>query len=41
MAEDTDEIELVAISPADVTGLVASGKICDAKTIAGFRIALL
>jgi len=41
MAEDTDEIELVPISPTDVTGLVASGQICDAKTIAGFRIALL
>ena len=38
-AEDTDEIEVVAIAPADVPGLVASGKICDAKTIAGFRIA--
>jgi nudix-type nucleoside diphosphatase (YffH/AdpP family) len=40
-AEDTDEIELVPISPADVPGLIVSGKICDAKTIAGFRIALL
>ena len=38
-AEDTDEIEVVPISPADVSGLVASGQICDAKTIAGFRIA--
>ena len=41
MAEDTDEIEVVPTSPPDVTGLVASGQICDAKTIAGFRIALL
>ena len=40
-AEDTDEIEVVAVSPADVPGLVSSGKVCDAKTIAGFRIALL
>jgi ADP-ribose pyrophosphatase len=40
-AEDTDEIEVVPVSPADVPGLVASGKICDAKTIAGFRIAVL
>jgi len=40
-AEDTDEIELVPISPTEVTGLVASGQICDAKTIAGFPIALL
>ena len=40
-AEDTDEIELVPTSPADITSLVASGQICDAKTMAGFRIALL
>ena len=40
-AEDTDEIEVVPVSPADVPGLVASGRICDAKTIAGFRIASL
>ena len=38
-AEDTDEIEVVPVSPTDVPGLIASGKICDAKTIAGFRIA--
>ena len=40
-AEDTDEIEVVPISPTDVPGLIASGRICDAKTIAGFRIALV
>ena len=40
-AEDTDEIELVPTKPADISGLIASGQICDAKTIAGFRIALL
>jgi ADP-ribose diphosphatase len=40
-AEDTDEIEVVSVSPADIPALVASGKMCDAKTIAGFRIALL
>jgi ADP-ribose pyrophosphatase len=40
-AEDTDEIEVVPVSPADVPGLVASGRVRDAKTIAGFRIALL
>jgi len=40
-AEDTDEIEVVPVSPADVPGLITSGKICDAKTIAGFRIALV
>ena len=41
MAEDTEEIEVLPTSRADFTGLVASGQICDAKTIAGFRIALL
>ena len=40
-AEDTDEIEVVPTSPADVPGLIASGRVCDAKTIAGFLIALL
>ena len=40
-AEDTDEIEVVPTNPADVPALIASGKICDAKTIAGFRIALV
>ena len=38
-AEDTDEIEVVPVSPADVPGLITSGRICDAKTMAGFRIA--
>lgn len=38
-AEDTDEIELVPVSAGEVPGLIASGQICDAKTIAGFRIA--
>ena len=41
MAEDTDEIEVVPTGPSDVPGLIASGEVCDAKTIAGFRIALL
>jgi ADP-ribose pyrophosphatase len=40
-AEDTEEIELVPVGPADVPGLIATGRICDAKTIAGFRIALV
>jgi len=40
-AEDTDEIDLVPISAGEVPGLIASGQICDAKTIAGFRIALV
>jgi ADP-ribose pyrophosphatase len=38
-AEDTDEIEVVPVNPAEVPGLIASGQICDAKTIAGCRIA--
>ncbi len=38
-AEDTDEIEVVPVSPAEVPSLVESGQICDAKTIAGFKIA--
>jgi ADP-ribose diphosphatase len=40
-AEDTDEIEVVPVSPADVPGLIASGRIRDAKTIAGFRLAMV
>jgi ADP-ribose diphosphatase len=40
-AEDTDEIEVVPVSAADVPGLIASGRIRDAKTIAGFRIAMV
>jgi ADP-ribose pyrophosphatase len=38
-AEDTDEIEVVPVNPAEVPSLIASGQICDAKTIAGFGIA--
>jgi ADP-ribose diphosphatase len=40
-AEDTDEIDVVPMSASEVPGLIASGQICDAKTIAGFRIASL
>lgn len=40
-AEDTDEIELVPTPPADIGRLIASGRICDAKTIVGCRIASL
>ena len=40
-AEDTDEIEVVPVNPAEVPSLIASGQICDAKTIAGFGIASL
>ena len=34
VAEDTDEIELVPVSPDEVPQLIASGEICDAKSIA-------
>jgi ADP-ribose diphosphatase len=34
MAEDTDDIELVRVSPDEIPRLIASGEICDAKSIA-------
>ena len=34
-AEDTESIELVRVPFADIPNLIASGKICDAKSIAG------
>jgi len=34
VAEDTDDIELVRVSPNEIPGLIASGEICDAKSIA-------
>jgi ADP-ribose pyrophosphatase len=34
VAEDTDEIEIVKVPLKDVPGLIESGKICDAKSIA-------
>jgi len=34
-AEDTEDIELVRAPLADIRHLIASGKICDAKSIAG------
>jgi ADP-ribose pyrophosphatase len=34
-AEDTDEIEVVRVPLAKVSDLIASGEICDAKSIAG------
>jgi len=34
-AEDTEGIELVRVPYADIPGLIASGDICDAKSIAG------
>jgi ADP-ribose pyrophosphatase len=35
VAEDTESIILVRITPEDIPELVQSGKICDAKSIAG------
>jgi len=34
-AEDTDSIELIRVALASIPGLIASGEICDAKSIAG------
>ena len=34
MAEDTDDIELVRVSPDEIPQLIASGEICDGKSIA-------
>jgi hypothetical protein len=34
-AEDTESIELVRVPCADVPNLITSGRICDAKSIAG------
>ncbi|MFC1965557.1 NUDIX hydrolase [Chloroflexota bacterium] len=34
-AEDTENIRLVRVSVSQITGLIASGSICDAKSIAG------
>ena len=40
VAEDTDEIELVRVSPAEIPQLIASGEICDAKSIAALLMFL-
>jgi ADP-ribose pyrophosphatase len=34
-AEDTDDIELVRVTPEEILELIRSGEICDAKSIAG------
>jgi ADP-ribose pyrophosphatase len=34
VAEDTDDIELVRVSPDEIPRLITSGEICDAKSIA-------
>jgi len=40
IAEDTDDIELVRVSPNEITRLIASGEICDSKTIAALLMFL-
>ena len=35
IAEDTESISLVRVPVTEITGLIASGSICDAKSIAG------
>ena len=41
VAEDTDDIELVRVSPEQIPRLITSGEICDAKSIAALLIFLL
>ena len=41
VAEDTDDIELVRVSPVKIPHLIASGEICDAKSIAALLMFLL
>ncbi len=38
VAEDTNSIILVRITPEDITELIQSGEICDAKSIAGLLL---
>jgi ADP-ribose pyrophosphatase len=40
VAEDTDDIELVRVSPDEIPRLIASGEICDAKSIAALLMFL-
>ena len=35
VAEDTEGIKVIRLAQADIPGLIASGEICDAKSIAG------
>ncbi len=39
-AEDTEGIRVVRVSAGDIPGLIVSGRICDAKTIAGLLVFL-
>jgi len=40
MAEDTEDIELVCVSPDEIPRLITSGEICDAKSIAALLMFL-
>ncbi|MEA1872196.1 MAG: NUDIX domain-containing protein [Chloroflexota bacterium] len=40
VAEDTEDIELVRVSPEEIPRLIASGEICDAKSIAALLMFL-
>jgi ADP-ribose pyrophosphatase len=40
MAEDTEDIELVRVSPDEIPRLITSGEICDAKSIAALLMFL-
>jgi hypothetical protein len=40
MAEDTDDIEPVRVSQDEIPQLIASGEICDAKSIAALLMFL-
>jgi ADP-ribose pyrophosphatase len=40
VAEDTEDIELVRISPSEIPKLITSGEICDAKSIAALLMFL-
>jgi ADP-ribose pyrophosphatase len=40
VAEDTEDIELVRISPSEIPRLITSGEICDAKSIAALLMFL-
>lgn len=40
VAEDTEDIELIRISPREIPRLITSGEICDAKSIAALLMFL-
>jgi len=40
VAEDTDDIEVVRVSPDEIPRLIASGEICDSKSIAALLMFL-